>query len=96
MDSVGSLLPKVLRKRGLKQHADAALVIHKSQEWLAANLVQSANRLRCTALKGNELMIECSDSIAAQECQMILEDLKTFLQTEVQGLSVESIRLLRV
>jgi len=93
MDSLQSLLPSVLRKRGLKDQADAALLIHRTQGWLTETLPHS--HILAKSFSNGELCIECGDSVAAQECQGQLEQLKEYLATQGDIPQPANIRLLR-
>ena len=95
MDSLSSILPKVLHKRGLHGHATAALVTHKAQEWLRLALPALASSLRVEHLKDGVLTIATAHAIAAQECLPLLPSLTEFLQRECKGSSVRDVRLVR-
>ncbi len=68
MDRVGSLLPKVLKKRGLYAHAKSALIVTQAKDWIDKELKTFASDLQPTVFKDGVLIIESSTSIAAQEC----------------------------
>ncbi len=95
MDSVGSLLPKVLKKRGLHKHAEASLIVQQAQEWLEKKLPRFIQDLKVISFKDGTLTISCANSIAAQECQQSAEDLKIFIFSECDGKSVEQVRCVR-
>ncbi len=95
MDHISSLLPKVLKKRGLDGHAKASLVLNRCTEWLAENLPDYAQELCPTKLVDGVLFIECEHSIASQECKQQSEALLSFLADACPDVSVEQIRLLR-
>ncbi|MBI3618994.1 DUF721 domain-containing protein [Candidatus Peregrinibacteria bacterium] len=79
MDSLQSVLPKVLRKRGLYAHAQSAQVVHLAQRWLEQALPSFAAFVRVHTLSHATLTIACSHSIAAQECQQVAPMLREFL-----------------
>lgn len=95
MDSLSSILPSVLRKRGLHGAAVAALVTLKATEWLRVALPACADALHVEHLKDGVLSISTAHSIAAQECLPLLRALKEFLQRECKDSSVREVRLIR-
>lgn len=95
MDHIGSLLPKVLKKRGLDGHAHASLVILRAQEWICEHIPAYENDLHPQTFKDGVLFISCTHSIASQECQQQSVDLLVFLQEICEGISIEQIRLVR-
>ncbi len=95
MDQVGSILPKVLRKRGLHLQADAAQVTFRAQEWLGKALPSLLDHLCVRSLSHATLTIETSHSTVAQECQPLLPGLLQYLQKEFPRVKIEEIRLIR-
>jgi hypothetical protein len=95
MDSLGSILPKVLRKRGLYGHAAAAQVTFKAQQWITAALPGVASYLEVTHLKDGVLTIAAQNSIASQECLQMLPSLREYLARECKGAVIRDIRLER-
>ncbi len=95
MDSLSSILPKVLHRRGLHGHAVAALVTHKAFEWLRAAVPHCIDQLHVDHLKDGVLTISTSHSIAAQECLPLLPGLTEFLQRECKAAKVREVRLVR-
>ena len=95
MDQLSSILPSVLRKRGLHGHAVAALVTLKANEWLRLALPACASRLHVETVKDGVLTIATTHSIAAQECLPLLPALQEFLNRECKGSSVRDVRLVR-
>ncbi|KKW38599.1 hypothetical protein A2454_06740 [Candidatus Peribacteria bacterium RIFOXYC2_FULL_55_14] len=96
VEHIRSLLPKVLRKRGLTEHANAALVIFKAREWIAGHLQDFENDLHPQKFRDGVLTIACVHSIASQECQQRSEDLLSFLRVVCEGIVVEQIRMIRM
>lgn len=94
MDHISRLLPRVLQKRGIAQHATAALVVYRAKLWLREHLPHLESSLRVTTLRDGVLMIECVHPIAAQECQGASKALLTYLQEE-SGTVVTEIRTVR-
>lgn len=95
MDQVGSLLPKVLKKRGLMEHATSSLVVQKAQSWLHEKLPQLADHVKVAKFADNEVRVEVTHSIAAQECQQLAEELLEYLKKETDISDETSIRVLR-
>lgn len=96
MDSVRSLLPKVLRKRGLYDQAAASLVTFRAQEWLRREFPELGEKLEVTHLKDGTLTIACENGIAAQECRFQLGNLHSFLQQECPDAVISDIRVERM
>jgi hypothetical protein len=96
MDRLSKILLRVLRSKGLKQHADAALVLQRAQEWLDEHLPELRDSLMPHSLhEDGTLVIECEHPSAAQECLASLPHLKIFLREECGFAPVRSIRLIR-
>ncbi len=95
MDSLSSILPRVLHKRGLHGHAVAALVTHKATEWLTLALPALAKQFRVENVRDGVLTISTTHSIAAQECLPLLPSLLEFLQRECKNSSVRDVRMVR-
>jgi hypothetical protein len=95
MDTVGSILPKVLRKRGLAAHADAAHITLRAHQWITKALPEVADAVVARSFSHAVLTLEYSHSIVAQECQPMLPALKQYLQREFPKLKLEEVRLLR-
>lgn len=95
MDHLSSILPKVLRKRGLHGHAGAAHVVFKAQEWIVAALPAVAEYLKADTLKDGSLAISAQNSLASQECVAMLPALREYLARECKGAVIREIRLER-
>ena len=80
MEHVASLLGKVLARRGISDHAEAALVTHRASLWIKKALPEVAEHLRPVSLSDGELTIQSSHTIASQEmnasCGALLESLR--------------------
>ena len=94
MQSVRSLLPKVLRNRGLHVHAEASLVVHRAVIWIREQLPALAGDIHIEKLQDATLIIRCKNSVAAQECQMLAPKLKEYLAKESLG-TVQEVRIMR-
>ncbi len=95
MDSLGSILPKVLHRRGLHAQASASLVTFKATEWLTLALPGLVHELTVEHLRDGTLTIACGHPIAAQECQALVPGLLEYLQRECPSISIREIRLTR-
>lgn len=93
MDHVADVLSKVLRKRGLGQHADAALIAHEARAWLQHELPSLRNAWNIRSFKDGVLFIECGDSITAQECQGIGHRLLEHLRKQMPQSPLSSVRI---
>ncbi|OGJ56237.1 hypothetical protein A2635_03335 [Candidatus Peribacteria bacterium RIFCSPHIGHO2_01_FULL_51_9] len=94
MDRLSSLLPKVLRRRGLHGHAQSALVMHCARRWLDEKLPLTKEMISVTKCEDGVLFVACTEAIALQECQAVFADLKGFLMTET-SVQIEEIRAIR-
>jgi hypothetical protein len=95
MDHVSLILSKVLRRRGLAPHADAAQVAHTARQWLHAKLSDHRSDISVSSFKEGTLTIGCTHSIAAQECQSVGHELLEFLRQEMPKIVFSSIRIVR-
>lgn len=95
MDAVRSVLPAVLRKRGLQQVASASLVVHLSQQWLERELPHLRDAIAVRTYADATLTIGCSHSIALQECRLVLDELQAMLSRECPTAVIQDIRLQR-
>jgi len=95
MDHVSSILSKVIKKRGLQGHADAALVVLHAQGWIDTALPGLRDQIKAKQFKDGVLTIEVQNSIAAQECQMQLEELHEHLRNSNNHDAISSIRIAR-
>lgn len=93
MQKASTLLPKVLRRHGLKGEADASLIIHKANEWLEEH--EAPENAKATKLKDGSLFIEVENSTSAQECLAISDDLLHWLQKMYDGSLIQKLRILR-
>ena len=72
----------------------ASLATHRAQEWIGNHLPACAGMLLVTKLSRGTLHISAENSIAAQECSLLNEDLRQFLQKECE-MTVEEVRIVR-
>jgi|CXWL01.1.fsa_nt_gi hypothetical protein len=93
MDHIFTVLPGVLRKRGLQDHAEGALVVVRAQRWIIARLPHMQDVIHVQKFHENTLHIVCTHSIAVQECQCIMEDLNKYLRSECSFLPIFQIRI---
>ncbi len=95
MDSLRSILPKVLRKRGLEGPAMAGLVIFRAQEWIELAMPEHRGAITAKTLSHGTLEISCANSIVAQECRFLLPQLLDFLRRECPDTSIAEARITR-
>ena len=95
MDHISTLLPKVLRKRGLKDEVDASQITFVAQRWLTESLPDFSEAITVTKYAEKTVFIEVKHSIAAQECYACTDDLLHYLKNKHPGLPIERIRILR-
>jgi hypothetical protein len=95
MDSLRSLLPKVLRKRGLHGQAVSSLVTFRAKQWLDRELPALADMFEVKSYANAILTIACGNSIAAEECHFLLPSLQEHLSRECSGIVLTEIRLIR-
>ncbi len=93
MDRLIEVLPKVLRKRGLNDHAEGALIVLRAQRWLEERFPSLKESIRVQKYKEHVLHILCTHSIALQECQASIDDLKEFLRKDCAFTAVSDVRL---
>ena len=94
MDKLSALLPKVLRKHGIKDEVDASWVTYKATAWLQKQSPDLSG-VRASKLEGSTLFVEVPSSIAAQECAALREGLLEELRREFPSTRIETIRILR-
>ncbi|UPA22048.1 hypothetical protein K8942_03205 [Candidatus Peribacteria bacterium] len=93
MDRLFSVLPKVLRKRGLQEHAEGALVVLRANRWFEEHFPHLKGVVSVKTYKETTLHIQCRHSIAVQECQGAIADLKAFLAKECAFAGVIDVRI---
>lgn len=95
MYALRSIVPGVLRKRGLYAHATAAQVTNAAEKWIRSALPKLASFVNVQKLSHATLSISCSHGMAAQECMPLLPALRDYLQREFPKAPVTDIRLVR-
>lgn len=95
MDRMFTVLPKVLHKRGLHEHAESALVVFRAERWLHTRFPTFEGLIRVQKLANNTLHIVCTHSIALQECQASIPDLHKYLHADCSFKGVTDIRITR-
>ncbi|MFA6038981.1 MAG: DciA family protein [Candidatus Peribacteraceae bacterium] len=95
MDSLKSILPKVLRKRGLHAHAVASMVTYRSQKWLKESLPRLKDAIAVHELSDAVLTVECGNGIALQECRFQIPALTAYLSRECPETPIREIRVIR-
>ena len=85
MDHISSLIPSVLRKRGLYDEAQASMVVFRAKKWLQEHRPNDVSSLEPKKLIGGTLVIEAASSLSVEEQTLLAAELLPFLQTEDSG-----------
>jgi len=93
MYHIKELLPKVLKKRGLQDHAEASQVILHAQEWIISELEAYQDQLIAKSFKNGILLISAENSVCAQELSQVLFELKGHLSEKSHN--ILEIRIIR-
>ena len=93
MDHIFTVLPGVLRKRGLQDHAEGALIVLRAQRWIVGRLPHMSGVVHVQKFQESTLHIVCTHSIAVQECQGLIEDLNSYLRVECAFAGTVQIRI---
>jgi hypothetical protein len=96
MERISHLLPKVLKRRGLHEHAVAAYTVRTAQQWIDQELPNFQGELAVRSLKDSALLIDASNSIAAQECYARSDDLLAHIRGVHPEVHIERMHLSRV
>ena len=94
MDHVSSLIPKVLRKRGLYEEAQASMLVFRAKKWLQETHPDAAAVLDPHALKDGILTINALLPTAQQEGEQLASELLSFLQSEDAN-AIREVRITR-
>jgi hypothetical protein len=93
MDRLSTLLPKVLRKHGIKDEADASLVVHRANIFLhQKNLTEGVT---ATTYEQGTVCIEVTTSILSQETYTVSDELLHELRAQFPHCAIEQIRIVR-
>lgn len=96
MERVRSLLPGVLKKRGMFEHAMASLVLLRAQAWIDREFPKSDGRLRARAFDAQGvLMILGHDAVSLAACRERLHALTFELERTLEPGLVKKIVVLR-
>ncbi len=91
IDRLSTIIGTVLRRRGLAQHAEAALTILRANEWLTAHL--PSRSCEATSLKDGTLTVVCTHAIILQELQGQMPEFRQWLAKECSSSRIGDIRL---
>lgn len=94
MDRLSSLLPKVLRKRGIQSQAQEALVIHCAKRWFDEHFPPLQGMISVSKYENGVLFIECTEDSALRACHGSFADVIGFLLKET-GVCLQEIRAIR-
>lgn len=95
MFRVSSVLPAVLRKRGLQEHASSSCLVTVAAEWLERVLPQVTGQAKPLSIRDGQLVIVCDHSIAAQECRQVSEEFFAYLRQNLPDIPLSGIRIVR-
>lgn len=93
MDRVSFLLPKVLQKRGLKDEVDASHVVHIANLWLKRH--GAPTDAAATKYQNGAVIVTVGNSMSAQECHGLSQNLLQELRITFSSLGFEKILILR-
>lgn len=95
MDRLSLLLPKVLLKRGIKDEANASLVVHATNAWLQEQGGIFATSVAAMKFTTNILTLCTQSSVAAEETRGKTQELKQALMDRLPSVTIETIRIIR-
>lgn len=95
MDKASSIVGSILARRGLKDHAEAAMLTHRIKTWLAEKNPGLPAMVRVGSIKDGAVSLECSHSIALRECQDLLPDLQVFIASQPGWMAAIRVRIAR-
>ena len=95
MDHLGSVLPTVLNKRGLRTHAQAAHVVLFATEWIVSNKNALSRDIHVQSLQHGSLVVECTHSIVLEEMHSASAALLDALVEAFDSKTITDIRLVR-
>ena len=95
MDKVSSLIGGILAKRGLREHAEAAMLTHRIGSWMKEKNARLATIVKVGSLKDGVVILHCDHSIALRECQDLLPDLQAFLSAQPGWMASVRVRVAR-
>jgi hypothetical protein len=95
MDRISFVLPSVLQKRGLAQHAQGAHVTHSAKKWFEIKTPHLLPFIGSMKAAETVLHIACTHSIALQECQALSAELIEYLRLECPFGGIKDIRYSR-
>lgn len=95
MDRAFSILPKILRQRGLSEAAYSGLVLERAMQWIREALPDHTTSLHPLQVKDAVLIIEGSHSIAVAECSGRCPELLAYLTSTLPEIPLRSVRVVR-
>ncbi len=93
MDKVSSVIGSVLRRRGLRDHAEGALVVHRCEAWMSEHMPHVREFVVVRSFKDGILLLACSNSVAAQECTGASDSLLKDLRANCPFATIKSVRV---
>ena len=95
MDRLSLLLPKVLKRRGLHQLAEASFVVLRAQEWIKAHMGMQAPSITARKFADSSVLIEAGNPIALSEVSRRGEELRVFLKEALPEVTITAVRCVR-
>ncbi len=95
MDRLSSILPKVLRKRGLHGEMTASLIVMLCQRWIEVSMPTMAPALRVLRFADGWVTVEADNSIALSECSQRRQEMIDWLLTQLPDAKLEGARVVR-
>lgn len=95
MDKVSSLIGSILAKRGLRDHAEAAMFTHRISAWLAERHPGLRSMVKIGSVRDGIVSLECKHSIALRECQDLLPELQAFIASQPDWMGGIRVRIAR-
>lgn len=94
MDKISSLIPKVLSKKGLKDHASASYAVFLANEWIESHMPNVSVYLHALQLKNSVLEVHSQHSIASQELMGTSKKLIDYLRS-FEGITVSEVSIVK-
>jgi hypothetical protein len=93
MDKISTLIPRVLKKHGLKAEADASLVVHETNRLLQA--YGAPEGITAAKFMQGILFIETVTSIEAHEAHALTDELLQAIKKQFPDSQIGGVRILR-
>lgn len=95
MDRVSSLLPAVLHRRGLHQHAVTAQALGTLRTWFINKAPALADAVTFVRIQQGEVHVHARHGVAVQEASELREELLAYARQAFPSLSIVRVRITR-